>query len=200
MEPRAVGQRVLVATGHVHAQARDAVQPDIDGNQVHHQEARDQPRAFVLGSARPARESLGTKRVHAQREEHECQGDRIHQVTDIDDPAGDALKARPTPPKAHELANPRTNQVGQETAANHVEGATDDGRENETDDLAIGSCAHIEPDRDVHATKQQRREIAGEHRPPIKAAQEGNADRQGQGEQQGDAEKTPTGEEFAEHE
>ena len=195
-----VGYGVLVAFGGVPAQEADAGQPQIGHQKVRRRQPKDDAPVHVPLRIAVGGPALGVHGVDVEGEEDRQHGDVEVQVAQVEHAARDGLEARPGAERAQDAGGLIAEQLDERRAADQVERAAAERGQNQGDDLVVGLRAGEQADAQVRTAEQRRRQVAGEHRPPVEVAQERHRQRQRQRQQQRHADQRPAGRELAEHE
>ena len=144
VRPRRVGDGVLAALGHVEARQVDAPEPDVGHDEVERHERGDAvPRAMPRrGPVR--RPAMALEGVHVQRQEHAHDRHVVVEVAEVEHAADDGLEAGPGAEAAQHVADLVREQLRHEGAADEVEHAAAEGREDQGDDLVVRARADVE--------------------------------------------------------
>ena len=199
-----LGDGVDPTLGEVGPRPADLLQPQVARQEVGDCEPHDPAPAAVgagvgggpLRRATPA-QPFQPIDVEGQEDAHDAEVEV--QVTQVDDPAGDGLEARPAAHQMEQLRPPVPQKAGDGPRPDEIEGPADQGRADQADDGVVGAGGDEDTDGHIGCGQQQGRQVAPGHRTPIQGPEQRHGHRQGQGQGQGHGDQSQGRDEFAEH-
>ena len=148
------------------------------------------------GIARPA-DLLQAVDVEAEKHPHDAE--IIVEVAQIDHPAGNRVEPGAGAQELQEFRAAVAEKGDKRLGAEQVKERTDQGSDDQADDLILRLDADIEADGDIGRREKERGDITADDRPPVKRADEAHGQRQRQGQEQRQADQFQTGQELAQH-
>ena len=171
-----VGNRVLVALGHIPAQEADVVQPNVGDDEVGGEKPEDgKPPSVSL----PCRHRRAVPRPRPTEPLNHvdiaCQNDGGErgvepQVAEIKHAPGDGFEPGTRADAAQGVCHATGEEVRQERMAHHVEPAAEQHREDQGDDLVVAARALEEANRKIGGAEEARCQIARDHGAPVEVA------------------------------
>ena len=198
--PGGLGDRVLIALGHVPTEEPHRTEPEVRNQDVGGEEPQHQSPLAVAPLVAVRSPAVRVHGVDVQREEHRHHRGVEVEVAQVQDAARDGLETRPGANAAQHVGHLVADQFRQERATREIEDAAAEYGQDQRDDLVL--CARGEPqaDAEIRRTEEGGRHIPGNHGPPVQIAQQRDRDRQWRREQERDQEQRPTRHELPGHE
>ena len=145
--------------------------------------------AAMIAAGRIVRPADPLQTVDVEAEEHSDDAEIIIEIAQIDHAAGDGVEARTGAQQLQHLRAAVAEKGDQGLGAEQIEERTDQGGDDQADDLVFRLDADKEADGDIGRREKERRDIAAEHRSPVKRPEETDGDRQRQGQEQRQADQ-----------